>query len=188
MRKGVLAVLLLAAHMRWSADAFGLHALPACRGLDAGLDGDRGRRLCVLGPLRTLLLTPGRARRRSRGESFTLRTRSLLPSPISSLPTLRRRCLGLLSPWVQAVFCLGLFCVVCCAFAALSPSRDEDVHAYARVAVECRERRYTAPTRRACGQSLISHAHSKQTGTRSQTRMHLCCMCCMRACAHAHAC
>jgi len=35
-------VLLLAAHMRWSADAFGVHALPACRGLDAGLHGDRG--------------------------------------------------------------------------------------------------------------------------------------------------
>ena len=98
MRTGVLAVLLLAAHMRWSADAFGLHALPACRGLDAGLHGDRGRRLCVLGPLRTLLQTPGRARRRSWGKIFALRIRCLLPCPLSSLPTLRLRCLGLLSP------------------------------------------------------------------------------------------
>jgi hypothetical protein len=166
----------LVAHMRWSADAFGLHALSAWRGLDAGLDGDGGRRLCVLGPLRTLLQTPGRARRRTWGESFTLHAHSLLPSPLSSMPTLRRRCLGLLSPWARCIR-MGLFCVVCFAFVACTPSRDEDVHAYARVAVECRERRYTATTRRACGQSISTRI----VNTRARARKRAC-IC--AACAH----
>ena len=71
----------------------------------------------------------------------------------------------------QAVFCLGQFCVVCCAFVPLSPSRDEDVNAHARVAVECRERRYTATTRRACGQSLIS---TRTVNTRARARKRAC--------------
>ena len=85
----------------------------------------------------------------------------------------------------QAVFCLGQFCVVCCAFVPLSPSRDEDVNAHARVAVECRERRYTATTRRACGQSLISTRtvmiSTRTVNTRARARKRAC-IC--AACAH----
>ncbi len=64
---------------------------------------------------------------------------------------------------------------MCFAFVAVSPSRDEDVHAYARVALECRERRYTAATRRACGQSLNFHAHRKHT--HALANAHACAAC-----------
>ena len=69
--RAALALLLLAAHVRWSADAFSLPALPAGRGLGVGRLGGQAaaRHVCALGPGRGLPKPDGEMKRRWGGSS-----------------------------------------------------------------------------------------------------------------------